>query len=410
MPRRRRPPSRTSTVLRYTASTVCCVLAPLGCASMLLWAWVIVNFRDAPEYGLCVITDPSYTRQFMECSYVPGWWQQWEASLPGITIIPDSSSSNRSCTLVHSTRSERDCLSYLRKWNGSNMNTTCWRVVEQSWWFGPKSEHCYEDQPRGPDVFDRALPLICAGVILIVSLYFWVTCWLRRRGDRRRRDRERAPLLEEMGQGTSSRGTQVTAVAQLRRADGRAAAEVADRVAGGRSSAVVTVSAVWIGPSEAAVVMGDARGGSYPCEVERVYDVTMSAEELCSVCLCEPKQVVLWPCRHMCACSDCAPKLRRCPLCRKSVARRLRLELQPLPSEDEDACVPLRSPSAGDADRSSRASDTSSSSRSSRGGPASAPGPAAAPEPGPAPPRRATAASGAALEYEQLPSPRAPHS
>eukprot|EP01065_Artemidia_motanka_P001674 TRINITY_DN1076_c0_g1_i2.p1 TRINITY_DN1076_c0_g1~~TRINITY_DN1076_c0_g1_i2.p1 ORF type:complete len:466 (+),score=102.01 TRINITY_DN1076_c0_g1_i2:65-1399(+) len=332
MPRRRRRQSRTSNALRNAATGFCCVVAPIGCVSMLLWAWVLVNFREAPEYGVCTMENSAGNR----CTYVPGWWQQWEARITGIVIALDEDpGENKTCTLVHSTTKQSDCERYLGKWNETGANSTCWRIVERSWWFGPSSANCYEDQPRGPDVFDRALPLLCAGVIAVVALYFWATCCLRRRHDRRRRDRERSPLLgEEMSHGRATRGTQVTNVAQLRRDDGRAAAAAADRVAGDRSSAVVTVSAVWLGPTEAAVVMGDAKVGSYPCEVERVYDVSMSTDEMCSVCLCEPKQVVLWPCRHMCSCADCAPRLRKCPLCRKTVARRLRLELQPLPEED----------------------------------------------------------------------------
>lgn len=356
-----------------------------------------------------------------------------------VSIVLESPNvGNKTCSLLHSSTKEADCLAYLRIWNDSNYNTTCWRVVERSWWFGQSNDNCYEDQPRGPDVFDRALPLICAGVILIVSLYFWVTCCMRRRMDRRRggRDRERSPLLEEMG-GTRPRA-QVTDVAQLSRDDGRAAAAATGRVAGNRASAVVTCSAVWLGPTEAAVVLGDAKTGSYPCEVERVYDVSMSTDETCAVCLSEPKQVVMWPCRHMCVCAECAPRLRKCPLCRKPVARRLRLELQPLPGADGVMTGEEIDKAESDSDTSSTTSGASSprSSPSPAAGVMSRPtsrvpvaearsespsASAASPAPqSPALPEEAQERQGNRRPgnsqdpedvegYEQLPSPRGPH-
>lgn len=36
----------------------------------------------------------------------------------------------------------------------------------------------------------------------------------------------------------------------------------------------------------------------------------------CVVCLCEPRAVVLLPCRHLAVCGDCLPHLDKCPCCR----------------------------------------------------------------------------------------------
>lgn len=36
----------------------------------------------------------------------------------------------------------------------------------------------------------------------------------------------------------------------------------------------------------------------------------------CKVCLAEPADHFFWPCRHLVTCSNCAPSLERCPICR----------------------------------------------------------------------------------------------
>lgn len=45
-----------------------------------------------------------------------------------------------------------------------------------------------------------------------------------------------------------------------------------------------------------------------------------SEEHLCSVCLSEPINTVLFPCRHACVCSSCHGQLANCPLCRTEIA------------------------------------------------------------------------------------------
>ncbi|KAL8241301.1 hypothetical protein R6Q59_014656 [Mikania micrantha] len=57
----------------------------------------------------------------------------------------------------------------------------------------------------------------------------------------------------------------------------------------------------------------------------------------CVICLSEPRDTTVLPCRHMCMCSGCAKVLRfqtnRCPICRQPVERLLEIKVS---SEAED--------------------------------------------------------------------------
>jgi len=52
---------------------------------------------------------------------------------------------------------------------------------------------------------------------------------------------------------------------------------------------------------------------------------TMLDSLLCVVCMDARRCYVLTPCRHYCACATCAPKLAKCPLCRKAIRERMRV-------------------------------------------------------------------------------------
>jgi len=54
-------------------------------------------------------------------------------------------------------------------------------------------------------------------------------------------------------------------------------------------------------------------------------------EIMCVVCLSEPKDTTVLPCRHMCMCSECARALRfqsnKCPICRNPVESLLEISI-----------------------------------------------------------------------------------
>eukprot|EP01060_Flectonema_neradi_P040215 TRINITY_DN9080_c1_g1_i1.p1 TRINITY_DN9080_c1_g1~~TRINITY_DN9080_c1_g1_i1.p1 ORF type:complete len:471 (+),score=103.67 TRINITY_DN9080_c1_g1_i1:37-1449(+) len=45
----------------------------------------------------------------------------------------------------------------------------------------------------------------------------------------------------------------------------------------------------------------------------------------CLVCFSEEKNVVFFPCRHLCSCKDCSMQLRDCPLCRTAIIHRVQI-------------------------------------------------------------------------------------
>ncbi|OMO72515.1 Zinc finger, RING-type [Corchorus capsularis] len=57
----------------------------------------------------------------------------------------------------------------------------------------------------------------------------------------------------------------------------------------------------------------------------------------CVICLSEPRDTTVLPCRHMCMCSSCAKVLRcqtnRCPICRQPVERLLEIKVNNGPEE-----------------------------------------------------------------------------
>lgn len=52
----------------------------------------------------------------------------------------------------------------------------------------------------------------------------------------------------------------------------------------------------------------------------------------CIICLCEPRNTTVLPCRHMCLCSECAEELRKssstCPICRTCVEALLQIRVE----------------------------------------------------------------------------------
>ncbi|KAG6697008.1 hypothetical protein I3842_09G178200 [Carya illinoinensis] len=75
-------------------------------------------------------------------------------------------------------------------------------------------------------------------------------------------------------------------------------------------------------------------------ELQEIYGIGNSVEsdldgndpgKECVICLSEPRDTTVLPCRHMCMCSECAKVLRfqtnRCPICRQPVDRLLEIKV-----------------------------------------------------------------------------------
>lgn len=83
-------------------------------------------------------------------------------------------------------------------------------------------------------------------------------------------------------------------------------------------------------------------------ELQEIYGIGTSVEsdldgndpgKECVICLSEPRDTTVLPCRHMCMCSGCANVLRlqtnRCPICRQPVERLLEIKVGPEPEPEE---------------------------------------------------------------------------
>jgi hypothetical protein len=88
------------------------------------------------------------------------------------------------------------------------------------------------------------------------------------------------------------------------------------------------------GEEESGGAAGDDPGeGTSPAAVAGTNTAAAAAfddvvvEDVCVVCLCNPKDTTILPCRHMCLCADCAGQLRnatnKCPICRQQIGKLL---------------------------------------------------------------------------------------
>ncbi|KAK6126182.1 hypothetical protein DH2020_040063 [Rehmannia glutinosa] len=84
-------------------------------------------------------------------------------------------------------------------------------------------------------------------------------------------------------------------------------------------------------------------------ELQEIYGIGNSVEgeidandpgKECVICLSEPRDTTVLPCRHMCMCSECAKVLRfqtnRCPICRQPVERLLEIKVSNGTDNDEN--------------------------------------------------------------------------
>ena len=51
-------------------------------------------------------------------------------------------------------------------------------------------------------------------------------------------------------------------------------------------------------------------------------EAALNAKSLCSICIDAEVNTALLPCGHLCACSECAKSLKKCPICRVKVAKK----------------------------------------------------------------------------------------
>lgn len=51
-------------------------------------------------------------------------------------------------------------------------------------------------------------------------------------------------------------------------------------------------------------------------------------DNVCVVCYVKPKGAMLLPCRHLCVCDECLPKIDKCPLCRKPMVENIQWKTQ----------------------------------------------------------------------------------
>lgn len=81
-------------------------------------------------------------------------------------------------------------------------------------------------------------------------------------------------------------------------------------------------------------------------ELQEIYGIMNSVDDKfdgndpgkeCVICLSEPRDTTVLPCRHMCMCGECAKVLRfqtnRCPICRQPVERLLEIKVSNGPDD-----------------------------------------------------------------------------
>ena len=79
-------------------------------------------------------------------------------------------------------------------------------------------------------------------------------------------------------------------------------------------------------------------------------------ERLCVICLVNPRDTTVLPCRHMCLCSDCAGELRKqtskCPICRNQIESLLHIRI----NKQQQAAAAAGAAGAGGSNSSTGAS------------------------------------------------------
>ena len=303
----RREPRRNETVPETFFSVLICCVLPLGILGVLVAA-TIQNFEDQSQAGWCRATPATLANARCDPRRGSGRQIEYVAMLQELVFALDvNATAHAICSLQRTFETEQQCEDELKIWHVDQAEQ-CFRSTEDSWWLDKPDEadRCVLDPPQNVDSFDKALPIVCAVVLVTAVLFYWglrLQRWCQRRANGTLG--ESTPLME--------RGSVPVVVRHGTVDDG-----------------LVTVSAEWTSASDAAIIVGDASKGQFPCDVQKVYDVGTTLQPECTVCLENEKSVVMWPCRHLCVCPECAIKLRKCPVCRSRVKKRLCLELRQL--------------------------------------------------------------------------------
>jgi hypothetical protein len=87
-------------------------------------------------------------------------------------------------------------------------------------------------------------------------------------------------------------------------------------------------------------IYGIEKAAPIPVGMEDDADAAEGRE--CVICMCEQRDTMVLPCRHMCLCAECAQALRlqtnKCPICRAAVESFLQIKIHGN-AEDEQAAV-----------------------------------------------------------------------
>ncbi|XP_006649760.1 probable E3 ubiquitin-protein ligase LOG2 [Oryza brachyantha] len=107
-------------------------------------------------------------------------------------------------------------------------------------------------------------------------------------------------------------------------------------------------------------------------ELQEIYGIGNSVEgdvdandpgKECVICLSEPRDTTVLPCRHMCMCSECAKVLRyqttRCPICRQPVERLLEIKVNNKAEEQQSPQSPIKANSKAEEQEQSPQSQSS---------------------------------------------------
>lgn len=78
-------------------------------------------------------------------------------------------------------------------------------------------------------------------------------------------------------------------------------------------------------------IYGLEQAGKRPTGAGGMSSAEEAEERLCVICLVNPRDTTVLPCRHMCLCSDCASELRKqsskCPICRNNIESLLHIRI-----------------------------------------------------------------------------------